>query len=587
MKIEHIAEKTVYYFDSEFVGQDRQFKQIPNGYIDKTICGCGLTSVALENNTDTIIAVPTKVLVDNKVSQYPNERFSGEVFGVYGGVTKKDIENYLFRRGKNPIKIIVTYDSLNKVAFILDMCKLVIDESDSLLRGIGIKLGKSEYDVYSYLMSEAEKRKDKVSFISATPIPLKYLPKWVSDIPQIKFIFSNQTKVQPILMKRTYPYKSLADELIRPLKQDGIITLIDGITFKKVIVFMNSVENIKKTIKDCSLSKDDVTILCGDSAHNDYKIRGYNRLENPKQLTKYTFITSSGFQGIDLYDNEAINIVVSNTTKDYQMIDLTTDMKQAISRNRTKENPNYNRYIFIYNQNNFEDEEVLELINNTEKRIKSNCNVLNEKLKTDDYLPTLETFRQSRDFIRYSLNKDGKHSINELAFNADKYFIEVTRKSYKSGFDIMSKDNGSNTECKPIQIEKPKIDNPFSYNSLLKKYSDRLTDKTINFTDEEKATDYYKLIDSYYKRYKKLESNASRARKLLNTDGWNKVVIEVRSTLTFGKYKWKTIKDKLQQIYTENGVTQRKPKKEDLYEFGVRYTAKKIHGYDYIDIIAL
>ena len=52
--------------EKEFAGLDPQFKEIPNGYVNKTVCGCGLTSVALENDLDTIIAVPTIYLAINK-----------------------------------------------------------------------------------------------------------------------------------------------------------------------------------------------------------------------------------------------------------------------------------------------------------------------------------------------------------------------------------------------------------------------------------------------------------------------------------------------------------------------------------------
>lgn len=288
----------IIYFDTEFVGQDKNFTDIPNGYIDKSVCGCGLTSIALENNKDTIIAVPTTYLVDNKVCQYPNNRFKGEVFGVKGGITTGDINKYVERckRLGKPIKILVCYDSLMKVEHLLDTCKFVIDESDQLTKNIGLKLKdkRADIDVYSYLLEQAEKRKDNVSFISATPIPVEYLPDWIKGLKQIKFVFSNTIKVTPMMMKRQYPYKSLQDEIIRPLETTGEVTIGDR-TFSKVIVFINSVENILKVIKECRLNHDNVAILCGDSTRNDYKIRGYKRIDKPDNLPQYTFITSSGF----------------------------------------------------------------------------------------------------------------------------------------------------------------------------------------------------------------------------------------------------------------------------------------------------
>ena len=66
------------------------------------------------SNLDTIIAVPTIALVDNKINQYPNERYKGSIFGVKGGISDKDIEKYIYQQRvlKMPIKIMVTYDSL-------------------------------------------------------------------------------------------------------------------------------------------------------------------------------------------------------------------------------------------------------------------------------------------------------------------------------------------------------------------------------------------------------------------------------------------------------------------------------------------
>lgn len=297
MNIKKEYDRTI-YFTTEYVGQDPTFKTIPNGYIDKTICGCGLTTIALENEEDTIIAVPTTQLVDNKANQYPNERYKGEILGVYGGIDKDDVNQYVerCRRVQHPIKILVCYDSLYKVEHLLDRCKFVIDESDQLIKNIGLKIKdkRSDLDVYSYLLEQAERHKENVSFISATPVPVKYLPKWVGELEQIKLCFSNTIKITPMFMKRTYPYKALQEEIIRPLSKDGEVSIGDR-TIKKVIVFINSVENILKVVKECRLNSDDVAILCGDSTRNDYKIRGYKRIDKPNDLPKYTFITSSGF----------------------------------------------------------------------------------------------------------------------------------------------------------------------------------------------------------------------------------------------------------------------------------------------------
>ena len=75
-------------FSCEYASQAIELNnRIPYGYVDKTVCGCGLTTLALENNRDTIIAVPNLDLIDNKIAQYPNKKCNYKIFGVYGGIT--------------------------------------------------------------------------------------------------------------------------------------------------------------------------------------------------------------------------------------------------------------------------------------------------------------------------------------------------------------------------------------------------------------------------------------------------------------------------------------------------------------------
>lgn len=47
-----------------FIGDDNKFitdykGKLPIGYINKSVCGCGATSLVINNQYDTIIAVPT------------------------------------------------------------------------------------------------------------------------------------------------------------------------------------------------------------------------------------------------------------------------------------------------------------------------------------------------------------------------------------------------------------------------------------------------------------------------------------------------------------------------------------------------
>lgn len=427
-------------YEAEYASE--VLSSIPTGYIDKTVCGCGLTTVALENKENVIIAVPSIELIRNKTVQYPNDRSDKLILGVYGSITIKDIKEYTQKA--SIIKIMVTYDSLHKVEYLLQAtnCKLIIDESNKLISSSNLKSHSKQtgfVDAITLLFTIAEKYKHKVSFVSATPTPLEYLPEWISKLPQIKLEWSNTTKAKPILMKRTYPYKALLDEIVLPLVNNKQIVMGNGV-FSKVIIFINSLETIAKTIKKAELNKKDVAIIAGDSVKNDLKIKGYNRLKDPTKLPKFTFITSSGFEGIDLVDSEAISVVVSNTGRNYQMIDVLTDLKQAISRQRNKLNPNYDKFIYIYNTSVF-DTSKEELLTTLDAKYKSIVGIIDlwdmakENNKVTEFQDAIKGNTEFNTYSNY-YPESNTYKINTNLFNADKYFIVNIREQYRNGFDI-------------------------------------------------------------------------------------------------------------------------------------------------------
>lgn len=535
---------------------------IPAGYIDKTVCGCGLSTVALENSVDTIIAVPSVELIRNKIAQYPNSRSSNVILGVYGGVSKSDIEEYLSKN--SPIKIMVTYDSLHRIEHLLDVCHLVIDESNKLLSSSELK-SKSKstsktVDITTKVFDIAERYKDTVSFISATPTPLEYMPTWVSEIEQIKMEWENTIKATPILLERTYPYKSLTNEILRPLNTENVLNL-GNTTIKKVIVFMNSVESIVRVCKDSELSKEDVAIIASTSIENDVKIKGYNRLSNPNNLPKYTFVTSSGFEGIDLNDDDAISVVVSNTSKSYQMIDVLTDLKQAISRQRNKKNPNYSKFVYLYNQSIFsQTKEELEAELDDRYSSLVNAIYLWEVAKTSDKRSGFKYTEDNKDFITYTnyTEENETYTINENLFKADRYFILNIREQYQKGFDI----KGDYTSYEVI--EKPEIIADVDYKGMVELYN-----ATGDIEQYSYKYDYYKLINDCVKLYGKVWTDQTYAKKMVEEyhNEYGRLILTLRTKFQEGKiYAIKTVKTILQEVYNEYQIS-RTAKSTDLQEF--------------------
>lgn len=562
--------------DVEFAGQAREQlnNKIPYGYVDKRVCGVGLSSLALENDTPTILAVPNQELATNKVPQYPNDRFDGTIFAVQAGVMPSDIQEYV-ETAKVP-KIMVTYDSLWKVEELLKTGKfdLVIDESEQLLKFQRMKLADKddakEIDVLTKLFQIAQANKERLSFISATPVPLEYMPEWVSELDQVVMNWSNVSKAKPYLMERTYPFKALREEIIKPLKNNGKIKLSD-VEATKVIVFINSVSNIVKIAKECELDPSDVALVVGDSLNNDIKIKGYNRLTNPSKLPKFTFITSVGFQGIDLYDKDAFSIVVSNTTQGFTMIDMLTDMKQAISRQRMKDNVNYGKYGFIYNQNVFSktEEELISEMNKIENSIKQAIN-LHTMAKDTGNMDGFDLLaKDSKDFKLYTVydNVKDQYLINQMAFNADRYMILELRKQFTAGFDIRGSFEDSEViECK-VEMKKE-----VAYADLVKYFKDMkdiVGNEDIDWECYSTRTEWIDVIEKCWKLYGKVWTNISVAKEMLanyNSE-YNQIGIKMPAAFSTGKrYSRAEVKERLNNLYKKHNIS-RKAKHTDLNEY--------------------
>lgn len=572
--------KTYY---TEFAS-DTDMTCIPAGYINKTVCGCGLTSLAIEKEqNNTIIAVPTVTLVNNKVVQYPNVRFNHILLGVTGETSLEEIKTYIrgCKKGGKPYKIMVTYDSINKVKDYLDDAHLIIDESDCLLKYAKMKASskKSDIDVINNLLNVAEQYKDSVSFISATPVPIEYFGKdWMLEMDYVVMNWRKVANVKPILLERSRVKLALIEEIIKPLIKDDVVTVGDK-TFSKVIVFFNSVTGIKDVIKKVKLDPAECGIICSNSVRNDYILSDgskLDRIEDFSNLPKFTFVTSTGFNGCDIYDAEAMNVVISDVKKDWQLLDINTDLTQAISRQRIKTNPNYDRYIFIYNYiPNKVD--LKNKVQETEKLVSDSCLSLFKNKDTAEYSSVLKLLKESSTFTAYTNEFEGHYVVNTLAINADKYFIEETINKYQIGDFVMTTD---------IIVEKPIYKEDYSYTTMYEKYEYYLSGD-YEFTEEEKECESYLLLTKYYETYGKIEKDSSYAKKRLEAEGsFKSVGLAVIKYFNKGnRYTNKEVKAKLQAAYDEIGL-KRKAKATDVFElFKDKVKPTAIKGERFIEFI--
>lgn len=133
LSVNEIDGKTVITAPRGVVYLSEFMNTLPNGILNKKETGCGATTVVLENSENVIVACPNRQLIINKVAQYPNERCPYRLLAVKQGVTVDDIETYIKECNKRqPVKIMVTYDSFPKVNTIMKQYfsdyKVVVDE---------------------------------------------------------------------------------------------------------------------------------------------------------------------------------------------------------------------------------------------------------------------------------------------------------------------------------------------------------------------------------------------------------------------------------------------------------------------------
>lgn len=304
---------------------NKAFEALPtNSFINKGRCGIGGTHLELKTKRNSIIIVPTKGIITDKINskeengnlEYPN------LFPVMGGVKPDDIKEYL--SSNIPYKkLMTTPDSLYKI---IEASKgnlhelyrdyfLLFDEAHSIItesyRESMIKAFDEQFNF------------KKKTFISATPYyftdprmkDLKYY-KIVFDEPlgKINIIHANSVKVR------------LNEFLTNANQYNG-----------NLHIFLNSVTEIAEAIEIAGIK--DCNVHCSDKEDNLEKIGKFFKPQPIKgQYKKINFYTTSHFEGWNLEDINPIIILVTNVHKPHTKVGISNKAVQAVGRQRIKPN---------------------------------------------------------------------------------------------------------------------------------------------------------------------------------------------------------------------------------------------------------
>lgn len=330
------------------------FERLPTGYfIDKSVTGCGMTTLAITDSEYYVIAMPRKLLVESKGEIYP------DVIQVHGDVSNAQIAPMI---GKSK-KILTTFDSLERVVDLLgkntSMYHLVVDEAHILITEGGDYRKDAVCSLYNRIIGDVSRNEmslfKSITFITATPTNRKWLPSGIADMPILKLNWECSSPIKIIS-------SSVPDNVIIPA-----VTYALDIYDKKMgvpFIFVNSVTSIISIIKKLvelrgksGLSVSDFKVICSDCKDNRKKLKRIDLEPSRPSLhsdetSKFVLITRTAFEGTDFFCENGIPIVVSDVRfrfRDGTKIDISVDLPQIVGRIRNQKPELKNTLFFIYN----------------------------------------------------------------------------------------------------------------------------------------------------------------------------------------------------------------------------------------------
>lgn len=570
----------------KYLGEVPEFKEngLPSGFlIDKGKVGCGGTSLALEDNKNTIICVPFVSLIKNKIHKY-NTDDCIKVLGVYDGVSKSDIKKYIANTS-GAKKIMCTYDSLQKVVEVTGYdYYLLVDELHLLFiqyvfRNKAVKTVLNLYKNFS-----------QWSFLTATPIEADLMLEELKDIPTYKVNWDDTTEISVKAIKCKQVLAS-----IKTIIKD----FLEGHIFGNAHIFVNSVETIASIIKACNLDNTNTRIIFSKN-NQKYKnvCQGINNGDTTDQVKKINLYTSTCFEGCDLFDEEGKIYIISEGSKANTLYDISTQIRQIAGRIR---NTHYTSITHLYSSTRYNTD----LTFDDYKKV-----VLEEEKKAKSYITKVNNDEEIKVGTKLStyayVYKDEKTGIFEFDPNLMKLDIfnykclhhtyslsvNISNEYIKAGMNVVTSiDNTSDKLLKNDRTRTTFKDAVIEYDSIMKRKAEPFN---YSLTDDERIkllTAKYPYIDDAYKtlgmaKLAEMKYKTSNIQQLLikespKLDNKAKVAKLLKTAKGFVEGAFITgadIKRVLGDIYKTIGMNV-KPSIDDFRDFAVIDTKqKKIEG---------
>ena len=567
-----------------------------NCIFNKVITGCGGTTVALFNDRNYVISVPTTELIVNKTGlneaglstiTSPDGKTKVEVFGLFGVFSykvKKELKEYLSTSGVK--KIMCTYDKVAALSKILNPSEyqLLVDEYHILLKAYSYR-----YTAINGVLSHYKDYKS-FCFMSATPISPEFKPLALEGVEEVNAVWDDTDTLFVALERTNKPYIKAAN-IINAYKVDGCITM-NGFKSYEAFFFINSVTDIANILQYCELDKDEVKIVCADTEENRRKLAGYTISNSRSENKPFTFITSKSFEGADYFSETGVCYVVSNSSNTNTLLDISTDIYQIAGRIRTETNPFRNILVHIFNTTGRRDLDLEASYEDILKRTNEEIESVTALIEVVNNNPALKVGAEkslNKDFIK----KDdfGMYYLNDMLVKLDLFTIKLEQSIYKNGISIVKNYNKNRIVTTAPEYEKLEgtikgATKKLSFKEAFLLYA-TLAKNPFSINEEMKhlATVQPLVVDAYNKlgedkvrslRYVKKAVEAA----LLNLDAENSNDYKIAKALNIavGFISIADIKKELSNTYKNLGID-RKVKTADIEKyFDCKAVARRIEG---------
>jgi hypothetical protein len=547
-----------------------------NCLFNKGKVGCGGTTLAIEGNKPYVICVPFVSLIINKMTQYINNadmraRRSEPITAEYGGFrhSASFYASYLAST-KVPV-IMTTYDSLETLTKKLgDKVKdfnLLVDEYHILFNHYSFRSEAAQSVLTNY------KKYKSFTFMTATPLEEDFLLEELKGIPVVTQNWDDAITVT----MTTKPVTNVEKAVMK--------TALDFLSGKEkgnAYFFVNSIKMAGKMIEKLHLTTNDCRVIYSQNSKVELPIPNGSTMDEPKKIN---FLTSTVFEGSDIYDEEGRTFIISDGYKANTLVDISTSALQIIGRIRNSKYIGEATHIFSTTKYGVDmtyenyKADIEAAIPEAKEQIKlfNGENKLAIKMATGYNVERSNVRLLETAYVKY---ENGKYVFDENKMKIDLFNFKLLHGDYKAAINV-----NRNYQKAGVEVEAHKLERVQMQDIQIDNFLDRCKalEKAVNENGAKKITElseYWSLIRIYpfmqeaieilgleeIRRLKYVQKKIKAAVLLAkNKDDIERGIKEaLEAKIVDGKsYKKAKIKEILQGIYNDLKLD-RKAKAKDI-----------------------